>query len=80
MSSAISHAVPLELLAEGERGVVIEVEGRSNLIVRLEEMGLHAGARIRMIQAGSPCILEIHDQRYSLRFDDSVTVLVEVGR
>ena len=43
MSSAISQTLPLELLATGEQGTVIEVDGDPNLVIRLEEIGLHSG-------------------------------------
>ena len=78
MSSAVSQTLPLELLAAGERGLVVQVDGDPNLVVRLEEMGLHSGVRICMVRPGSPCILEVNHQRFSFRFDELVTVLVEV--
>ena len=78
MSSAVSQTLPLELLAAGERGLVVLVDGDPNLVVRLEEMGLHSGVRICMVRPGSPCILEVNHQRFSFRFDELVTVLVEV--
>jgi Fe2+ transport system protein FeoA len=78
MSSAISQTLPLELLATGEQGTVIEVDGDPNLVIRLEEIGLHSGVVVRMIQPGSPCILEINHQRYSFRFDESTHVLVDL--
>jgi ferrous iron transport protein A len=78
MSSAISQVMPLELLGEGERAVVVEIDGNSNLVTRLEEMGLHPGVSITMVRPGSPCILEVNRHRYSFRIDDLVTVLVKV--
>jgi Fe2+ transport system protein FeoA len=80
MSSVVSQTLPLELLTAGEQGVVVEIDGCPELVVRLEEMGLHSGVRVHMVQTGSPCILEINHQRYSMRFDDSVTVLVDVAQ
>ena len=78
MSSVVSQSLPIELLTAGEIGVVVEIDGAPELVVRLEEMGLHAGVFVYMVQPGAPCILEINHQRYSMRFDDSVTVLVDV--
>ena len=78
MSSVVSQALPLELLTAGEQGIVVEIDGAPELVVRLEEMGLHAGVFVYMVQPGAPCILEINHQRYSMRFDDSMTVLVDV--
>ncbi len=78
MSSVVSQALPLELLTAGEQGIVVEIDGAPELVVRLEEMGLYTGVRVCMVQPGAPCILEINHQRYSMRFDDSVTVLVDL--
>ncbi len=80
MASIVSQAVPLELLTTGERGIVVNVEGPPDFIVRLEEMGLHGGARVCMVRSGSPCILEINGQRFLIRIEDSATVLVDVIR
>lgn len=79
MASVISRTLPIESLAAGECGAVVHIDGVPELVVRLEEMGLHEGVPIRMVRPGSPCILEINHQRFSLRIDDSVTVLVDVA-
>jgi ferrous iron transport protein A len=78
MSSVVSQTLPLELLTAGERGIVVQIDGDPDLVVRLEEMGLHSGVRVCMVRPGSPCILEVNHQRFSFRFDDLVTVLVNV--
>ena len=78
MSSVVSQTLPLELLTAGERAIVAEVDGDPDLVVRLEEMGLHSGVQVCMVRPGSPCILEVNHQRFSFRVDDLVTVLVEV--
>ncbi len=80
MASVVSQTMPLELLEAGERGVVIDVDGRPELVVRLEEMGLHSGVQVRMVRPGSPCIVEINHQRFSIRVEDSATVLVDVSQ
>lgn len=80
MTSVISQTMPLELLSAGELGVVSAIEGRPDLVTRLEEMGLHTGTQVRMIRPGSPCILEINHHRYSIRFEDSAMVLVDVSK
>ncbi|WP_397571741.1 ferrous iron transport protein A [Schlesneria sp. T3-172] len=79
MASVVSRTLPIEAMAAGERGVVVEIDGTPELVVRLAEMGLHTGTRIRLIRPGAPCILEIEQQRFSFRFDDLVTVLVEIA-
>ena len=80
MASVISQTLPLDHLAAGEMGIVVDLDGQPGLVVRLEEMGLHAGVRVCMVRPGSPCILEVNDQRFSFRFEDSATVLVDVAR
>lgn len=74
------NVVPLELMTTGEQGRVCALDGAPGFVVRLEEMGLREGIQVRMVQSGSPCILAIEDQRFSFRFDDCATVLVEVAR
>jgi len=79
MASVISRTLPIESLAAGERGVVVQLDGTPELVVRLEEMGLHPGVQIRMIRPGSPYILEINQHRFSFRFDECVAVLVDIA-
>lgn len=80
MASVVSRTLPLELLATGETGIVVDVDGDPALVVRLHEMGLHPGVRVCMVRPGSPCILEINHHRFSMRFEDSASVLVEVAQ
>lgn len=80
MATVISQIVPLELLAANESGIVAAVDGQQGFVVRLNEMGIHAGTRIRMIRPGSPCLLEINHQRLSIRLEDSASILVDVAR
>jgi ferrous iron transport protein A len=70
--------VPLELMATGESGIVRDVEGTPEVVVRLREMGLREGAEIRMIKTGSPCLLAVNDQRFLFRIDKTATVWVEL--
>jgi ferrous iron transport protein A len=70
--------VPLELLQAGQQGRICELDGSPTLVHRLEEMGLREGARVQMVRPGSPCILALDHQRYSLRLDEAATVLVEI--
>lgn len=72
--------VPLELMAPGEEGLISSLDGPDSLVVRLKEMGLQEGTLVRMVKAGSPCILAINEQRLSFRIDDAATILVEVIR
>jgi ferrous iron transport protein A len=77
-AEALMPVVPLENMSTGEEGRVYSLEGSAELVVRLQEMGLREGAAVRMVRAGSPCILAVNNQRLSLRFDGNATVLVEL--
>jgi len=72
--------VPLDLMRAGEQGRICDLEGSAAFVHRLKEMGLREGARVEMVRPGSPCILTIDHQRFSVRLDESATVLVEVDR
>jgi len=72
--------VPLHLLQPGETGEVLEIEGETHLVRRLDEMGLRAGVEVRMVQPGHPCIVAFDHQRLSFRGDAEARVLVEVSR
>jgi Fe2+ transport system protein FeoA len=45
----------------------------------LHELGLHAGARIEVVQSGTPCIVRIGGSKLCLREGADVTVLVSRG-
>ncbi len=72
----MENIVPLELMAAGEMGHVVQMEGSPDVVHRLAEMGLREQARILMVQPGSPCIVAVGDQRLSLRMDDDAEILV----
>lgn len=68
--------LPLELLRSGEWADVAEVAGEPGWVNRLAELGLRTGSRLRVLQAGSPCLLQVGDARLSLRGDWAAQVLV----
>ncbi|MGE5193790.1 MAG: FeoA family protein [Deltaproteobacteria bacterium] len=74
------HIVPMHLLHPGETGSILEIEGDTQLVRRLDEMGLRAGVQVRMVQPGHPCIVAFDHQRLSFRGEDDAVVLVEVAR
>ncbi len=77
----MSNILPLHLLNPGESGCVLDVAGNDSFVSRLDEMGLRAGANIRMVQPGHPCIVALdHQHRLSFRGADEAVVLVEVCR
>lgn len=72
----MENIVPLELMAVGEVGHVVQVDGSADLVHRLAEMGLREKARVQMIQPGSPCIVSVNEHRLTLRGDDNLEVLI----
>ena len=43
---------------------------------RLAEMGVRIGSRLRVLQSGSPCLLQVGESRLSLRGDWATQILV----
>lgn len=68
--------LPLELLRHGESADVAELHGEPAWVGRLAEMGVRPGARLRVLQPGSPCLLQLGETRLSLRADWAMQVLV----
>ena len=68
--------LPLELLDSGEWADVAEICGEPAWVQRLAELGVRCGCRVRVVQAGSPCLLQIGGVRLSLRGDQVTRILV----
>jgi len=68
--------LPLELLNAGESADIAEVYGEPSWVSRLAELGLRAGCRLRVLQPGSPCLLEVGECRLSLRGECCMQILV----
>lgn len=68
--------MPLEMLQGGEWADVAEVNGDSHWVNRMAELGVRVGSRIRVLQPGSPCLLQVGQSRFSLRGDWALQVLV----
>ena len=66
--------LPLELLRPGEWADVAEVTGEPRWVGRLAELGVRTGSRLRLLQAGWPCLLQIGGSRLSLRADAQILV------
>ena len=69
--------LPLDLLNNGELARVVELDGDPSLVVRLREIGLEPGVRLRMVRSGCPCIIAINHQRLTFRGENAASVLVE---
>ncbi len=59
--------MPLEFLHAGAWADVADVTGEPGWVARLAELGVRIGCRLRVVQPGSPCLLQIGDSRLSLR-------------
>lgn len=70
--------MPLEYMRSGETGIVAELHGEAVLVHRLEEMGLRPGTEIRVLQGGTPVLLQVGESRLSLRME-GLAVLVRPG-
>jgi len=71
--------VPLTCLRNGQSAIVGQVLGKSDLVIRLEEMGLRGGATVEMVQSGTPCIIRLAGHKLCFRADEATAVLVDVG-
>ena len=68
--------LPLELLHPGEWADVAEVSGEPGWVGRLAELGIRAGCRLRVLQWGSPCLVQVDGSRLSLRSELAMQILV----
>jgi ferrous iron transport protein A len=67
---------PLDCLHSGEWAEIAEVVGEAKWVARLAELGLRAGILVKILQPGSPCLLEVDGCRLSLRLDYDLQILV----
>ena len=71
-----TELVPLELLNTGDWADIADVSGEPGWVTRLAEMGVRIGCRLLVLQAGSPCLLQVGESRLSLRGDWATQILV----
>ena len=69
--------VPLASLRSGQSARVSSILGRRDHVHRLCEFGLRHGSEIEMFRAGSPCIIRLAGNKFCLRTDELLNVLVE---
>ena len=77
--SLVRVAKPQAGEAPGGRRLQVDVAdvcGEPGWVSRLAEMGVRIGSRLRVLQAGSPCLLEVGESRLSLRGEMSLQILV----
>ncbi len=68
--------MPLDMLRSGDVGEIEEVSGQAAWIGRLAELGIRQGCRIRVVQAGSPCLLDVGGCKLCLRGGECSQILV----
>ena len=68
--------LPLEFSAPGQWVEVADVSGDDAWVARIAELGLRPGSRVRILQPGSPCLLQVGGARLILRADLAAQVLV----
>jgi ferrous iron transport protein A len=68
--------LPLDCLHSGEWAEIAEVTGEPKWVSRMAELGLRVGSVLKLLQPGSPCLLEIGGCRLSLRTDVALQILV----
>jgi Fe2+ transport system protein FeoA len=68
--------MPLELLTAGDWADVAEIHGDVSWVGRMAELGLHKGTRLRILQGGSPCLVQVNGSRLCLRGEQAMQILV----
>lgn len=72
----MSEQVPLNMLRVGQKALVSQIMGLPEQVKRLAELGIRDGAPVRVVQSGSPCIIQLDNQRLCFRDCDLLSVLV----
>jgi ferrous iron transport protein A len=68
--------LPLDMIGSGEWAEVAEVGGEPGWVGRLAELGLREGCRVRVLQPGSPCLLQIANCKLCVRDGECSQILV----
>jgi Fe2+ transport system protein FeoA len=71
--------IPLWALAPGQTGRISEILGDPLQVHRLNELGLHPGSMVEMVQAGAPCIIRMSGNKLCFRQNAGLNVLVRPG-
>ncbi|MCE9567277.1 MAG: ferrous iron transport protein A [Planctomycetes bacterium] len=68
--------MPLDMLRSGETAEIEEVSGQAAWVGRLAELGIRQGCRVRVVQSGSPCLLDVNGCKLCLRGGECSQILV----
>lgn len=74
----MADIIPLSHLAAGVRGEIDQLVGQPHEIHRLQELGLHAGAKVEVVRGGSPCIIRLAAAKLCFRPSEAMGVLVRI--
>ena len=72
-------ALPLTACRNGDSGVVTEIAGSCEITKRLSELGVHEGAQLSVLRAGTPMIVCSGNSRFCLRAEMAESILVSLG-
>ena len=72
--------VPLKFVSAGNEAEVEAVTGDERLVQRLQEMGICAGCKLKVVCPGSPCIIKVAGSKLCFRDNDVNNILVRVGQ
>ena len=72
----MNDLIPLSLLSAGEFAQIHAVAGHPEQTRRLRELGFQEGARVEMIQSGSPCIVRLDNSKLCFRDCELSRVMV----
>lgn len=76
----VLDSIPIDFLQPGEIATVVHLDGEACCVQRLQEIGLVPGAKLQMLQSGSPCIIAMEGRRLSLRIDCHTSILLQPSR
>lgn len=77
MAQAVNpELLPLQFLPSGQSARIDQFLGDAESVHRLQEMGLHVGDQVEMVQSGSPCIVRLHGHKLCIRDGNLFQVLV----
>jgi len=68
--------MPLDMLRAGESAEIEEVSGLPAWVGRLADLGIRQGCRIRVVQPGSLCLLDVGGCKLCLRGGECSQILV----
>ncbi len=66
----------LKDLCKGQQAVIEDLCGENCACQQLASLGFFAGALVRMIQPGCPCLVQVQDARVMLRGENTEMVHV----